>query len=230
MSAALALRAADDNLTQVRRPTPQSQIDAAQRIYENADRAHAEALERLAIVQSGPSQRTIEQATTAVAGAKNMLVKAQTRLGQLQAGPPPDQLAAARNAVQSAQASLAVAQARAAEQADPQRNRTPAVTQAEAQVTALAAELWSVPVYERRFAAIVLLQRHVAELRGSDLTRIEQFLRDARVVELVDPLTTDVLRPLVAGMNGTEAARARQVIARWSVDDDPNLRRAASMM
>ena len=49
------------------------------------------------------------------------------------------------------------------------------------EVTALAAELWSVPVYERRLAAIVLLQRSLAVLRGSDLTRVEQFLRDARV-------------------------------------------------
>ena len=49
------------------------------------------------------------------------------------------------------------------------------------EVTALAAELWSEPVYERRLAAIVLLQRHLAVLRGSDLTRVEQFLRDARV-------------------------------------------------
>jgi hypothetical protein len=95
-------------------------------------------------------------------------------------------------------------------------------------VTALAWELWSQPVYERRLAAIVLLQRHAAMLRGSDLTRVEQMLRDARVAQLVDPLATDVLRPLLAGLDGPEAARAHQIIARWAVESDPNLRRAAS--
>ena len=98
------------------------------------------------------------------------------------------------------------------------------------EVTALASELWSQPVYERRFAAIVLLQRHASMLRGSDLTRFEQMLRDARIAELVDPLAADVVRPLMAGMDGAEAARARQIIARWAVEADPNLRRAASML
>lgn len=97
-------------------------------------------------------------------------------------------------------------------------------------VTALGAELWSPPVYERRLAAIVLLQRHAALLRGSDLTRVEQMLRDARVVELVDPLATEVVRPLLAGLDGAEATRARQVIARWVGESDPNLRRAASKL
>ena len=98
------------------------------------------------------------------------------------------------------------------------------------EVTALAAELWSQPVYERRLAAIVLLQRHVGMLRAGDLTRVEQFLRDARVHELVDPLATDVVRPLLAGLHGAEATRARQVIARWATEPDPHLRRAASML
>ena len=71
------------------------------------------------------------------------------------------------------------------------------------EVTALAAELWSEPVYERRLAAIVLLQRSLAVLRGSDLTRIEQFLRDARIPELVDPLAIDVVQPLLDRIGGT---------------------------
>ena len=106
--------------------------------------------------------------------------------------------------------------------------RHPGMTHDE--VTALASELWSAPVYERRLAAIVLLQRHAALLRGSDLTRLEQMLRDARVAELVDPLAADVIRPLLAALDGAEATRARQVIARWAVEADANLRRAASML
>ena len=98
------------------------------------------------------------------------------------------------------------------------------------EVTALAAELWSEPVYERRLAAIVLLQRHLAVLRGSDLTRVEQFLRDARVPELVDPLAIDVVRPLLERLEEPEATRARRIIDRWSEADDPNLRRAAGLL
>ena len=98
------------------------------------------------------------------------------------------------------------------------------------EITALAAELWSEPVYERRLAAIVLLQRHLAVLRGSDLTRVEQFLRDARVSELVDPLAIDVVRPLLERLEEPEATRARRIIDRWSEADDSNLRRAAGLL
>lgn len=98
------------------------------------------------------------------------------------------------------------------------------------EVTALASELWSEPVYERRLAAIVLLQRHLAVLRGNDLTRIEQFLRDAGVPELVDPLAGDVVRSLLERFEEPEATRARRIIDRWSEADDPNLRRAAGLL
>jgi hypothetical protein len=97
-------------------------------------------------------------------------------------------------------------------------------------VTALASELWSEPVYERRLAAIVLLQGRVGMLRGNDLTRLEGFLRDARVPELIDPLAGDVIRPLLQRLDGAEAERARRVVDRWAAESDPNLRRAASML
>ncbi len=106
--------------------------------------------------------------------------------------------------------------------------RHPGMTHDE--VTALASELWSPPVYERRLAAIVLLQRHVGMLRGSDLTRIEQLLRDARVPDLVDPMAADVVRPLLGRLDGTEAERARRIVDRWAGEDDPSLRRAASLI
>ena len=98
------------------------------------------------------------------------------------------------------------------------------------EVTALAAELWSEPVYERRLAAIVLLQAALEELRASDLTRIEQFLRDARVPELVDPLAIEVVRPLLEKLEEPEATRARRIIDRWSAGGDANLRRAAGLL
>jgi hypothetical protein len=98
------------------------------------------------------------------------------------------------------------------------------------EVTALASELWSELVYERRLAAIVLLQRFLPVLHGSDLTRVEQFLRDARVLELVDPLAIDVVRPLLDRLEEPDATRARRIIDRWSESEDWNLRRAAGLL
>ena len=106
--------------------------------------------------------------------------------------------------------------------------RHPGMTHDE--ITGLAFELWSVPVFERRLAAIVLLQGHVSDLFGSDLTRLEQFLRDARVAELVDPLAVDVVRPLINRLEGADASRARRIIRRWATEADPRLRHAASQI
>lgn len=108
------------------------------------------------------------------------------------------------------------------------RRRHPDLTHDE--ITALAAELWDEPVFERRLAAIVLLQRSLPMLRGSDLTRIEQFLREARVPKLVDPLAIDVVRPLLDRLQEPDATRARRIIARWSASGEPNLRRAAGLL
>jgi hypothetical protein len=98
------------------------------------------------------------------------------------------------------------------------------------EVTALASELWSEPVFERRLAAIVVLQRHVTMLDGNDLTRVEQFLRDARVLELIEPLAIDVVRPLLAQLSSAEAGRAQRILDRWAADPDPNLRKAAALL
>lgn len=94
-------------------------------------------------------------------------------------------------------------------------------------VAAVASELWSRPVFERRFAAVVLLQSSVRLLRSSDLTRIEGFLRSALLRELVDPLAVDVVGPLLLRLRGQDAVRASAVLDRWAAADDPWLRRAA---
>ena len=94
-------------------------------------------------------------------------------------------------------------------------------------VTALASELWSRPVFERRLAAAVLLQSSVRLLRSSDLTRIEGFLRSARLPDLVDLLAVDVVGPLLLRLRGQDAVRAHAVLERWAAADDPWLRRAA---
>lgn len=95
-------------------------------------------------------------------------------------------------------------------------------------VTALSSELWDGPVFERRLAAVVLLQSHLRLLDNSDLTRLEGFLRDAGIAALVDPLAGDVVGPLVASLTGMSRQRAEAVIARWARDENEWLRRAAA--
>jgi hypothetical protein len=102
-------------------------------------------------------------------------------------------------------------------------------------VTALASQLWArpgpgrLPVYERRLAAVVLLQSRVALLRHSDLTRLEGFVRSAHTEELVNPLIADVVVPLLAALDGSDRQRAGVVMARWSQDPDRWVRHAAAL-
>ena len=103
--------------------------------------------------------------------------------------------------------------------------RHPGLTHDE--VTALSSELWDVPVFERRLAAVVLLQSRVAVLRNTDLTRIEGFVRTARMRDLVDPLAVDVVGPLIEGLDQQSRARADAVLDRWVREPDMWLRRAA---
>jgi hypothetical protein len=95
------------------------------------------------------------------------------------------------------------------------------------EITALSSELWEVPVYERRLAAVVLLQSKVGLLTNSDLTRIEGFVREAHLPTLVDPLAVDVVGPLLDGLAGQARMRAGAVLDRWAGDPDIWLRRAA---
>jgi hypothetical protein len=115
------------------------------------------------------------------------------------------------------------------------------------EVTALSSELWgtgpggsgnggsglggsdvgAAPVFERRLAAVVLLQANVKLLTNSDLTRLEGFIRQARVRDLVDPLAVDVVGPLVDGLDVLARVRADSVLDRWVREPDAWLRRAA---
>ena len=91
----------------------------------------------------------------------------------------------------------------------------------------LSAELWVEPVFERRLAAVVLLQSHIALLRHSDLARLERYVRDGRKDALVDPVAVDVVGPLAARLSGSEGSHAEEVLDRWASGTDPWLRRAA---
>lgn len=100
-------------------------------------------------------------------------------------------------------------------------------------VVFLASELWgapkpgSRPVYERRLAAVVLLQSRVGFLRHTDLTRIEGFLRSAQASELTGLLLSDVLVPLIGTLGGQGRKQAFVVLERWRNDPDQQLRAAA---
>ena len=94
------------------------------------------------------------------------------------------------------------------------------------EITALSSELWAVPVFERRLAAVVLLQSNLRLLDNSDLTRLEGFVRSARIPALVDPLAMDVIGPMIEGLDAPRRVRADAVLDRWAEDDDVWLRRA----
>ena len=91
------------------------------------------------------------------------------------------------------------------------------------EITALSSELWSQPVFERRQAAIILLQSHVDILVANDLTRIEGFVRSAASTALVDELVADVVAPMLAGMDSSTGARVQVVLARWATDPNVTL-------
>ena len=98
------------------------------------------------------------------------------------------------------------------------------------EITTVSSELWAVPVFERRLAAIVLLQTHVRLLDNSDLTRLEGFLRDARTPALADPLASEVILPLVEALDAPRRSRANVAVERWAAESNPWLRRAAQQL
>ena len=95
------------------------------------------------------------------------------------------------------------------------------------EITALSSELWTPAVFERRQAAIILLQTRVDSLVANDLTRIEGFIRSAGSSALVEQLTSNVLRPMVSRMDELTLGRVGVVLARWEVDPDISLRAVA---
>ena len=94
-------------------------------------------------------------------------------------------------------------------------------------VLSLSSELWSVPVFERRLAAVVVLQSKLSLLQVTDLTRIEGFLRQSGRPAVTDLLAIDVVGPLVDRLPTRDRERAAVVLDRWASDVDPWLSRAA---
>jgi len=88
---------------------------------------------------------------------------------------------------------------------------------------ALVETLWSKPVFERRLAAIMFLQRHADLVTVVDLAQIERLVRQSRTWALVDYLAVDVLGRLVE----SDPARVSPHLDRWATDDDFWVRRSS---
>ena len=87
---------------------------------------------------------------------------------------------------------------------------------------ALARALWREPVFERRIAAVEILDARKALLEPSDVAVIETFIRHSQTWALVDPLAVNVCGDLVERFPELEA-----VLDGWAVDDDFWIRRSA---
>jgi 3-methyladenine DNA glycosylase AlkD len=85
----------------------------------------------------------------------------------------------------------------------------------------LVEELWDKPVFERRMAAAILLERLAGELRSGDLRLIERLIRESRTWALVDVLAEDVVGELAL------RRRIRRTLDRWASDDDFWVRRSS---
>lgn len=82
-------------------------------------------------------------------------------------------------------------------------------------------ELWSQPIFERRIAAVVLLESCPALLSPHDIPVIEQLIRASRTWALVDGLAVKVTGELVL-----RHPAALQALDRWATDDDFWIRRS----
>jgi 3-methyladenine DNA glycosylase AlkD len=90
-------------------------------------------------------------------------------------------------------------------------------------LVALVAALWARPVFERRMAAVVLLELHPKLLSGADLPLIELLVRESLTWALVDALATDV----VGGILKRAPTEVTPVLDHWSTDPDFWVRRAS---
>ena len=90
-------------------------------------------------------------------------------------------------------------------------------------LVALVAALWAGPVFERRMAAVVLLELHPKLLSAADLPLIERLVRESLTWALVDALATDV----VGGILERAPAKVTPVLDRWATDADFWMRRTS---
>ena len=90
-------------------------------------------------------------------------------------------------------------------------------------VVELAYLLWSEPVFERRMAAVLVLQRSAPKLTAHDLPLVERLVRESGTWALVDGLATGVVGRIVEA----DDDGAARVLDRWALDPDFWVRRAS---
>jgi 3-methyladenine DNA glycosylase AlkD len=91
------------------------------------------------------------------------------------------------------------------------------------ELVALAEALWSVPLFERRMAAVKLLAQFSGLLGVRDLDLIRRLVRESRTWALVDGLAGDVLGALV----GRDPDGMKPAMDGWASDDHFWVRRAS---
>jgi 3-methyladenine DNA glycosylase AlkD len=90
-------------------------------------------------------------------------------------------------------------------------------------LVALVESLCSKPVFERRMAATVFLQRHAGLVTVADMPLLERLVRESRTWALVDYLAVDLLGRMVAG----DPDAITPVMDRWAGDADFWVRRSS---
>jgi 3-methyladenine DNA glycosylase AlkD len=85
----------------------------------------------------------------------------------------------------------------------------------------LVEELWSWPLFERRMAAVLVLEWNATHLRADDVTVIERLIRESYTWAFVDALAANVVGELALRY------RIRRVLDRWASDDDFWIRRSS---
>ncbi|HEX6139641.1 MAG TPA: DNA alkylation repair protein [Candidatus Limnocylindria bacterium] len=92
-----------------------------------------------------------------------------------------------------------------------------------ADLVAVVGALWSRPLFERRMAAVMLLERHAPLLGPADLPLVERLARESRTWALIDGLAADVAGAILA----SDPQAVRPVLDRWAGDPDFWLRRTS---
>jgi 3-methyladenine DNA glycosylase AlkD len=91
-------------------------------------------------------------------------------------------------------------------------------------IVAVVRALWDIPCFDMRAVGVGLLERRPDLLGPADLDLLEGLLRRSKTWALVDWLSTKVTAPIVSDHPGT-----REVLRRWSRDDDFWIRRSSML-
>jgi 3-methyladenine DNA glycosylase AlkD len=90
------------------------------------------------------------------------------------------------------------------------------------ELVALVEELWSGPVFDRRLAAVFVLESFPALIGPDDLPLLERLIRDSGTWALVDALAGDVMATLFV-----HHPEALPELDAWATDEDFWVRRSA---